>query len=321
MSVRNTSDEELACAARSGEVAALGMLIERYRPALFASALALMRDAPAAQDAVQDTALVALRRIGGLREPTAVGPWLHAIVRRCCLQELRRVRSSPRAVALDAVAEVADPAADLVEELERAELGEWVWAALAELPESIRVTAMLRFFGSWPASEEIAAVLGVPVGTVRSRLAHARRRLSAALLATSAAERTQARRFAEEEERAFRAALAELNAGRDIEPFAGAFSPDVRIDFLAGGGARGRDVLRASLEDDLLAGVQLHVTSVMASGGITVLEGRFVNPASDPLRCPPATCQVHYRQSSETTRAQLWFADRSTANVPVLTPR
>ncbi len=244
VSLRDTSDEELARAARSGEVAALGMLIERYRPGLFASALALMRDAPAAQDAVQDTALVALRRIGGLREPTAVGPWLHAIVRRCCLQELRRVRSSPRAVALDAVAEVADPAADLGQELERAELGEWVWAALAE-----------------------------------------------------------------------------LNAGRDVEPFAGAFSPDVRIDFLAGGCARGRDVLRASLEDDLLAGVQLHVTSVMASGGITVLQGRFVNPTEDPLRCPPATCQVHYRQSSETTRAQLWFADRATVDVPVLTPR
>lgn len=320
MSIWSASDEELVRAAQNGEVAALGTLIERHRPALFACALALMRDAPAAQDAVQDASLIALRRLEGLRDPGAVGPWLHAVVRRCCLQELRRVRSSPRAVALDAGAAVADPAADVVQELERAELGEWVWAALAELPEAMRVAAMLRFFGSWPAYEEIAAVLGVPIGTVRSRLAHARDRLSMALAATSAAERTQARRTAEEEERAFRGALAELNAGRSIEPFAGAFAHDVRIEFLAGGSAQGRDALRASLEDDLLAGVQLHVTNVMASAGITVLEGRFVNPAQDPLRCPPATCQVHYRQSSETTRAQLWFADRATADVLVLRP-
>ena len=121
-------------------------------------------------------------------------------------------------------------------------------------------------------------MLGVPIGTVRSRLAHARDRLSMALVATSAAERTQARRIAEEEERAFRAALAELNAGRGVGPLCGGVFHDVHIEFLAGGFARGRDALRASLEDDLSAGVQLHVTNVMASAGITVLEGRFEDP-------------------------------------------
>ena len=56
------------------------------------------------------------------------------------------------------------------EAIERLALREWVWAALYELPEVLRVTAMLRYFGSYSSYEEISAILGVPVGTVKSRL-------------------------------------------------------------------------------------------------------------------------------------------------------
>ena len=63
MSILGASGWELVRATQNGEIAALGTLIERHRPALFAVALGLMRDAPAAQDAVQDASLIALRRL------------------------------------------------------------------------------------------------------------------------------------------------------------------------------------------------------------------------------------------------------------------
>jgi RNA polymerase sigma-70 factor (ECF subfamily) len=72
-----------------------------------------------------------------------------------------------------------------------------VWTALSELPEALRVTAMLRYFGSHASYEEIGAILGVPVGTVRSRLSRAKIKLADALLKTADLEHDEARRLAE----------------------------------------------------------------------------------------------------------------------------
>ena len=79
------------------------------RPApagMYAVALALLGHSPDAEDAVQEAALIALRRIGEVREPDAVGPWLRMVVRNACRAQLRRTRAVPVAelpgpVALD----------------------------------------------------------------------------------------------------------------------------------------------------------------------------------------------------------------------------
>jgi DNA-directed RNA polymerase specialized sigma24 family protein len=84
------TDRELVSAARAGEVAALGELFERYRPSLYAAALARLRDRDEALDQVQETFLIALTRMNELRDPDAVGGWLHAVLRNSCLMRLRR---------------------------------------------------------------------------------------------------------------------------------------------------------------------------------------------------------------------------------------
>ena len=80
----NIDDVELVCAARAGDAGAMGALLERHRAALYASALSILGERGLAQDAVQDTFVVALRRIDDLRDADAFAGWLHAIVRNTC---------------------------------------------------------------------------------------------------------------------------------------------------------------------------------------------------------------------------------------------
>ena len=83
------SDGELVGAAQAEDVASLGELLERYRAPLHAAALRFVGHGRA-EDAVQETFVIALRRIGDVRDPDAVGGWLHAVLRNVCLMTLRR---------------------------------------------------------------------------------------------------------------------------------------------------------------------------------------------------------------------------------------
>jgi RNA polymerase sigma factor (sigma-70 family) len=171
-------DAELVHAARAGDSAALVVLLERHRPSLYAAALRTLGARADAQDAVQDIYLVALRRLNDLREPAAAAGWLHAIAPNACLMRLRETRR-------ERPSDAPEPARGLdeVEEaLDRLALGEWVWTAFAQLPRDLRATVMLRYFTRFDSYEDIAAALGVPVGTVRSRLNQATTRLGKALL-------------------------------------------------------------------------------------------------------------------------------------------
>ena len=176
------TDAELVISAREGNVSALGVLLERHRPRLLATAISLVGFGPDAEDAVQETFLIAMQHIGTVREPSAAGAWLQVVIRRWCLEHQRRRRSE---VVVDTPPDVADDRPTVEERIERLELREWIWTALDRLPEPLRVSAMLRYFGSYDSYDEIAAILGVPVGTVRSRLSEAKSKLADALLASA----------------------------------------------------------------------------------------------------------------------------------------
>lgn len=136
-----------------------------------------------AEDAVQDAFLIALTRIGEIRNPAAVKQWLYQVVSNVCFMYRRRSR---REVVLPALPEDEDRALhraplrpeDYVERLATKDL---VWRTVAELSDPLGSTLMLRYFSEFRTYNEIAVILGVPVGTVRSRLAVARRKLLAGL--------------------------------------------------------------------------------------------------------------------------------------------
>ena len=67
---------------------------------------------------------------------------------------------------------------------------------------------------------------------------------------------------------------------------------------------------KAELEGDLEAGIKLHPTNVLASKGMTVMEGDFENPPHAPFHCPPATSMVFFHRDGAIRRVRRHFAPR-----------
>ena len=195
------SDAALASLAQGGDLEALAVLLERHRPSLYAAAVGLLGNRADALDVVQDTFVVALLRLADLRDANAVGAWLHAVLRNLCRMRIRQHRELPSGSV-----ELPDAVPGPEEALEQHIMGEWVWHALDNLSADERLTVMLRYFTRCTSYDTIARVTSVPVGTVRSRLNRARRRLADLLMATAsgtpmshadlqAAQRTQWEEF------------------------------------------------------------------------------------------------------------------------------
>lgn len=139
----------------------------------------LTRNEHDAEDVVQEAFLRAYRFFPSFRggDPRA---WLLTIVRNACWTWLRVNRTREVATALEDADEPADIAASVEEDLVRSADGARLRRALDELPGEFREVIVLRELEEL-SYREIAEVAGIPVGTVMSRLARARRRLQSAL--------------------------------------------------------------------------------------------------------------------------------------------
>lgn len=302
------SDGELARSAQHGDVAALAALFEGHRAALHGRALVLLGDRDGAADAVQDTFLVAMRRLGDLRDPDAAAGWLHAVLRNECLQRLRRTRrEAPLTDTLDHLADGSTPS----EELERHAIGDWAWTAIGRLPEEIRATVMLRYFGSLTAYEDIAAVQGVAVGTVRSRLARGRSMLADELLATAGAVHLDVRELQTVRRRHFTAAASEISNSASGELFTEGCTPDVLVTFAGGPTSRGQPAMLRGIEEDIATRTRFTIQEVITGPDVTIIHATFDWP-SDPARSRLLSTQVHLHDGHATREMRVWLSPPAT---------
>ncbi|MFG3712258.1 sigma-70 family RNA polymerase sigma factor [Micromonospora sp. NPDC047730] len=170
-------DTALVEAVRRGERAGLEGMYRRYADRLYTYARTMLREPEAAADAVHDAFLTASQRIGQLREPDRLRPWLYAIVRNECLRQLReRARSLPLEEADEPVADAADPATGVSAEQVR----DLVHTAAAALNPGDREVVHLAIRHDL-SSADIGAALGVPANHAHARLSRARSQLERAL--------------------------------------------------------------------------------------------------------------------------------------------
>jgi RNA polymerase sigma-70 factor (ECF subfamily) len=307
-----TSDVDLVRAAQAGDVAALGSLLEAHRPRLYATALAILGDRARAQDAVQDAFLVALHCLDGLREPAAAGAWLRTVVRNECRMRLRSCRELPGEVAHASVRPC-----DVDETLERLALRDWLWTALETLPDDQRVTVMLRYFTRSAGYVEIAAILGIPVGTVRSRLNEAKRRLADALLAAATTAHRDQAALVDEQERWWRAVVAQVEGEGSAALYAASAAPDALVEAPSlGYRVVGVEDQARGMVETIAAGVRVHLTGIVASEGVTIVEADYANPVEDPQHCPATHTEVRFHPEGRATRIILYYARANDNTVP-----
>ncbi len=158
---------DLVRRARSGDTAAFERLLQIHGPRESAAARLIMGGAVAAEDPLQDAFLGAWRSLHGLRDPDRFGPWLHRLVVNACLNHRRSAWRFRRAANVGGVRAETYPGPEAVVVRQDA-----IDRALRSLSADQRAVLVLRY-GSDLSGQEIAETLGVPAGTVRSRLHNA----------------------------------------------------------------------------------------------------------------------------------------------------
>src|SRR5690606_1923696 len=169
----DVTDAELAARAAGGDDTAFGVLVDRHAPAVRRAARVLLGNEHDADVAAQDGFLAAWRAIDRFDGNRPFRPWLMRIVLNAA-RDLRRRATVRQAEPLSPVEASTRPGPD--RETDRSILRRKLAEAMATLPERQRL-AVTMFDADGYAHAEIAEVLGIPEGTVRSDVFHGRRAL------------------------------------------------------------------------------------------------------------------------------------------------
>lgn len=157
-----------------------------YLDSLYGTALRLTRNEADAEDLVQDSYVKAFRSASQFRPGTNLKAWLFTILHNTFRNRHRDSGRDPVQIDSDRVelSAQADPAAGPEEQLLRAVMGPDLQAALDALPEAFREAVWLRDVEEFPYAD-IAEMLGIPIGTVMSRISRGRRMLYESLASSN----------------------------------------------------------------------------------------------------------------------------------------
>lgn len=297
------SDAELTQQAQAGDANALAVLLARNEAGMKAVAVRILGRGPDADDAVQDAMIIALRKIGDVREPAAIGAWLRMIVRNKSRARLQPVHEISAPTDLDLVA-TSGPGPEAL--IESHAMRDWIWGAIEGLSAPLRLAVMLRYFSNITSYHQIAELCDVPIGTVRSRLAAARSQLADLLLSSGEVAHDDAAALTVARHQEGVDLLAAAQRGEFAAIVADRWAPDVRL--MGGMGERGgRDMLLWAMDRDLNAGIRQRVNHTVASHDLTLWDNTLMSPPEDPDHCPPAVTWLLTHEHGRVQSLRLFF--------------
>jgi RNA polymerase sigma-70 factor (ECF subfamily) len=183
---RDASDADLAEAIRHGDDQAFTLLMRRMNRPLYRTARSILRDDAEAEDALQDAYLLAFRSIASWRGDASLKTWLTRIVVNEAIARSRKSSRRASVIQLQPAdhaeeAEMEQPGAEQPEQSAlRSQMRAVLERSIDALPENFRTVFMLRAVEEMGV-DEVAACLGIPEATVRSRFFRARALLRQAL--------------------------------------------------------------------------------------------------------------------------------------------
>ena len=178
-------DAQLVKASQRGDQQAFALLVQRHQQRVFALSMRLLQDPEEANEATQEAFLAAWQGLSGFRGDALFSSWLYRIAYHCCmhvidlrtrehlLQEAMHVEQARSEMAMEQQA---------MENIERYELRVLLQKNLQQLPAKYRIVLRLRYLQD-RTYEEMAAILAMPLGTIKTSLFRAKRLLKERLLA------------------------------------------------------------------------------------------------------------------------------------------
>ena len=183
VSTRGVSDPELVERARRGDDAAFGTLVDRHRTSVFRAALAALGSREDAEEAAQEAFVAAYRHLQDFREDASFKTWLLSIAWRKALTRRRNVRTLLRRFVQppeDTEWQVPDAGRSQEQAVLDDELHGHIRREISRLAPKLRDALLLAAAGE-QSYNDIAAMLGIPVGTLKWRVNEARRQLKGKL--------------------------------------------------------------------------------------------------------------------------------------------
>ena len=171
--------EWLVVNSQLGDRAAFDTLLKEWQPRLIAYAARRIKDREAARDVVQECLLNITRSIGSLRDPAAFPAWCYQLLERRCVDHLRKLVKERDRLALESGADI-DALVEIDSQSRRTEQEVLLQQVLSKLDDHLVILLKLYYQDSLTVAE-IAQILDVPVGTVKSRLYYARKTLATAV--------------------------------------------------------------------------------------------------------------------------------------------
>lgn len=174
-----SDDRKLAERAAAGDAGSFNRLMEKHERRMYAVALRICRNKEDAEDCLQEAMLRIYRALPNFKGMSSFSTWVYRITMNTCLDELRR-KKVRRADSLDALTDVgfspADPSDTPEEHAERSAMRTEIGKAINQLPDDMRAAIVLRDIHGY-SYEEIAEILDVNVGTIKSRISRGREKL------------------------------------------------------------------------------------------------------------------------------------------------
>lgn len=175
MTNATSDDAALVTAAKGGDLDAFEALVRRHSGVVYAHAYRFFGEKTAAEDAAQEVFVKVFRSLGDFDERARFSTWLYRVTRNTCLDLVRAGKRRP--IPIDPLDVVAAVPGDISEQVALSSSIELAMRALA--PEDRDALSAVALFGL--SYDEAAQALGVPTGTVKSRVFRARRALAATL--------------------------------------------------------------------------------------------------------------------------------------------